>query len=141
MGKRVKGRKRHILVDTLGLLIVVVVHAASISETAGAKLVLGAWAQRWWRLRLIWLDGGYKESLWEWIKTIERWRGVRLEQIKRSDAGTGFRVLAKRWVVERTFGWLMKQRRLTRDYEALCERSEAMIYGAMIRLMLARLAA
>jgi len=85
--------------------------------------------------------GVYKESLWEWVKTIQRWRRVRLEQVKRSDAGKGFRVVAKRWVVERTFGWLMKQRRLTRDYEGLCETLEAMVYGAMIRLMLARLAA
>jgi putative transposase len=103
-GKRVKGRKRHILVDTLGLLITVVVHGAGISETAGARLVLQELAERWWRLKLIWLDGGYKESLWEWIKTVKRWRAVRLEQIKRSDDQKGFRVVAKRWVVERTFG-------------------------------------
>jgi len=138
-GKRIKGRKRHILVDTLGLLIVVVVHAASVSETAGARLVLAELSQAWWRLGLIWLDGGYKESLFEWIKGLQRWRAVRIEQVKRSDEQKGFVVLPKRWVVERTFGWLVKHRRLSKDYEALCETSEAMVYVAMIRLMLARL--
>ncbi len=140
-GKRIKGRKRHILVDTLGLLIVVVVHAASVSETAGARLVLAELSKAWWRLRLIWLDGGYKESLFEWIKTIKRWRAVSIEQVKRSDEQQGFVVLPKRWVVERTFGWLVKHRRLSKDYEALCETSEAMVYVVMIRLMLARLEA
>ena len=138
-GKMVKGRKRHILVDTLGLLMVVVVHAASVSETAGARQVLAELTKAWWRLRLIWLDGGYKESLFEWVKTIKRWRAVRLEQVRRRDEQKGFAVLPKRWIVERTFGWLVKQRRLSKDYEALCETSEAMIYVAMIRLMLARL--
>jgi transposase len=94
---------------------------------------------RWWRRRLIWLDGGYKESLFEWVKTIKRWREVRLEQVKRSDRQKGFAVLAKRWVVERTCGWLVKHRRLSKDYEAWCETSESMVYVAMIRLMLARL--
>jgi putative transposase len=138
-GKRVKGRKRHILVDTVGLLITVVVHAANVSETAGARLVLAALAEKWWRLKLIWLDGGYKDSLFEWVKTIKRWRHVRIEQVKRHEQHKGFVVLAKRWIVERTFGWLTKQRRLSKDYEALCETSEAMVYAAMIRLMLARL--
>lgn len=138
-GKRVKGRKRHILVDTLGLLMVVIVHAANISETAGARLVLRELARRFWRLKLIWLDGGYKLSLCEWIKTLARWRTVKIEQVKRTDEQAGFTVLPKRWIVERTFGWLIKQRRLAKDYEALCETAEAMVYVAMIRLMLARL--
>lgn len=138
-GKRVKGRKRHILVDTLGLLMMVVVHAANISETAGARLVLSNLEQRFWRLKLIWLDGGYMNSLFEWVKTLLRWRGIRIEQVKRSETQKGFVVLPKRWIVERTFGWLSKQRRLSKDYEALRETSEAMIYVAMIRLMLARL--
>lgn len=137
-GKLVKGRKRHILVDTLGLLLVVVVHAASVSETAGARLVLAHLEQRFWRLRLIWLDGGYMNSLFEWVKTLDRWRAVRIEQVKRSNGQKGFAVLPKRWIVERTFGWLIKQRRLSKDYEALTETSEAMVYVAMIRLMLAR---
>ena len=139
-GKRVKGRKRHILVDTLGLLMVVVVHAAHVSETAGARLVLSELERRrWWRLKLIWLDGGYKLSLCEWVSTLERRRAVRAEQVKRSDDQQGFVILPKRWIVERTFGCLMKHRRLSKDYEALCETSEVMVYVAMIRLMLARL--
>ena len=138
-GKRVKGRKRHILVDTLGLLMVVVVHAANVSETAGARLVLTKLERRFWRLRLIWLDGGYMDSLLAWVTTLARWRKVRIEQVTRSDEQKGFVVLPKRWIVERTFGWLIKHRRLSKDYEALCETSEAMVYAAMIRLMLARL--
>lgn len=139
-GKKVWGRKRHILVDTLGLIITVVVHAASISETAGGQLVLIELIERWWRLKLIWLDGGYMAGLFEWVGGIKRWRPVKIEQVKRSDSQKGFVLLPKRWIVERTFGWLTKQRRLSKDYEALCETSEAMIYAAMIRLMLARLA-
>ena len=88
---------------------------------------------------MIWVAGGYKESLFERVKTIKRWRGVRLEQVKRRDGQKGFCVLPKRWVVERTFGWLCQHRRLSKDDEAICETSEAMVYVAMIRLMLARL--
>ena len=138
-GKKVLGRKRHILVDTLGLLMTVVIHAASISETAGARMVLSELEQQFWRLKLIWLDGGYLDSLFEWIKTLNRWRRIRIERVKRSDNQKGFQILPKRWIVERTFGWLSKQRRLSKDYEALCDTSEAMVYAAMVRLMLARL--
>lgn len=138
-GKRVEGRKRHILVDTLGLLMVVAVHAANISETARAKLVLAVVERRFWRLRLIWLDGGYKNSLFEWIEQLVKWRKIRIVQVNRNDGQRRFAVLPKRWIVERTFGWLIKQRRLSKNYENLPETSEAMIYAAMIRLMLARL--
>ncbi len=117
----------------------VVVHAANVSETAGARQVLSELEKRFWRLKLIWLDGGYMNSLFEWVKTLKRWRAVRIEQVKRSDDQKGFAVLPKRRIVERTFGWLIKQRRLSKDYEALCQTSEAMLYAAMIRLMLARL--
>jgi len=138
-GKRVKGRKRHLLVDSLGLLITVVVHAAGVSETAGAREVLAELVGRWWRIKLIWLDGGYKASLIEWIKGLKRWREVTLEWVLRLEGEKGFKLLPKRWIVERTFGWLSKQRRLSKDYEGLCETSEAMVYAAMIRLMVARL--
>ncbi len=80
------------------------------------------------------------KGLFESVKTIKRWREVKIEQVKRSDHQKGFQILPKRWIVERTFGWLIKQRRLSKDYEGLCETSEAMVYAAMIRLMLARLA-
>ena len=90
-------------------------------------------------LRLIWLDGGYMKGLFEYLKSLKRWREVKLEQVKRSDGQKGFVLLPKRWVVERTFAWLNKQRRLSKDYETLTETSEAMIYAAMVRLMLGRL--
>lgn len=138
-GKKVKGRKRHLLVDSLGLLIVVVVHAAGVSETASAREVLSELTGSWWRMKLIWLDGGYKESLIKWIKGLKRWREVSLEWVMNLEGEKGFRLLPKRWIVERTFGWLSKQRRLSKDYEALCETSEAMVYAGMIRLMVVRL--
>lgn len=138
-GKKLTGLKRHILVDTLGLLITVVVHAASVSETPGGQLVLMELMERWWRLKLIRLDGGYMSGLFAWVKTLKRWRTIRVEQVKRSDDQKGFQVLPKRWIVERTFGWLTKHRRLSKDYEGLTETSETMVYVAMIRLMLARL--
>ncbi|MEJ7861625.1 MAG: IS5 family transposase [Pyrinomonadaceae bacterium] len=138
-GKKVKGRKRHILVDTLGLLMMVCVHAAGISETAGGRRVLAELEYQFWRLKLIWVDGGYMNSLFKWVERLSRWRKIRIEQVKRSDEQTGFVVLPKRWIVELTFAWLSKQRRLSKDYESLCDTSEAMVHIAMIRLMLAKL--
>ena len=90
-------------------------------------------------MKKIWLDGGYKGSLSERIKGLARWREVTLEWVLKLEGEKGFKLLPKRWIVERTFGWLSKQRRLSKDYEGLCETSEAMVYAAMIRLMLARL--
>jgi putative transposase len=136
-GKKVKGRKRHILVDAMGLLLMVVVHAASIQDRDGAKLVLVKVTERFPRLQLIWADGGYAGKLVEWVKTICQWT---LEIVKRSDGVKGFQVLPRRWVVERTFGWLGRYRRLSKDYEGLPETSEAMIYATMVHLMVRRLA-
>jgi putative transposase len=136
-GKKVKGRKRHILVDAMGLLLMVVVHAASIQDRDGAKLVLAKVTQRFPRLQLIWADGGYAGKLVDWVKTVCQWV---LEIVKRSDGVKGFQVLPRRWVVERTFGWLGRYRRLSKDYEGLPETSEALIYAAMIHLMVRRLA-
>ena len=95
-GKKVKGRKRHILVDAMGLLLMVVVHAASIQDRDGAKLVLVKVTERFPRLQLIWADGGYVGKLVEWLKTICQWT---LEIVKRSDGAKGFQVLPRRWVV------------------------------------------
>jgi putative transposase len=137
-GKKVKGRKRHILVDTLGLLLIVVVHAACIQDRDGAKCVLEKIPGRFTRLARIWADGGYAGQLVDWVKTI--CQGVVLEIVKRTDNCKGFQVLPRRWVVERTFGWLNRYRRLAKDYERSVDSSEAMIHIAMIRLMLTRLA-
>jgi putative transposase len=135
-GKKVNGRKRHLLVDTLGLVLMVVVHAANIQDRDGARLLLEKARGRFPRLRLIWADGGYTGKLVDWVKTLCLWV---LEIVKRSDDVKGFQVLPHRWVVERTFGWLGRYRRLSKDYEGLPESSEAMIYIAMIHLMVRRL--
>ncbi len=136
-GKKVKGRKRHLLVDTMGLLLIVVVHAASIQDRDGAKLVLEQVPRHLPRLVRIWADGAYAGQLISWVKTTCQ---CVLEIVKRTDNLKGFKVLPRRWVSERTFGWLNRYRRLAKDYERLPESSEAMIQIAMIRLMLARLA-
>lgn len=136
-GKKVKGHKRHILVDTLGLLLIVVVHAACIQDRDGAKLVLERAKGKFPRLALIWADGAYGGKLIEWVKTVCRWV---LEIVKRTDDVKGFKVLPRRWVVERTFGWLNRYRRLAKDYERTPSSSETMVQIAMIRVMLTRLA-
>jgi|YNPNPStandDraft_1061719.scaffolds.fasta_scaffold65832_1 putative transposase len=136
-GKKVTGRKRHILVDTLGLLLAIVVHAADIQDRDGAKLVLAKVAGQLPRLRLIWADGGYAGTLIAWVQTHCGWV---LEIVKRLGGTVGFQVLPHRWIVERTFAWLGRARRLSKDYETRPECSESMAYIAMIRLMLRRLA-
>jgi putative transposase len=137
--KKVTGRKRHILVDVLGLLLSVVVHAANVQERAGAKKLLRrVKKKRFKRLKLIWADGGYSgQPMRDWVMALAGWL---FEVVKRSDDTKGFVVLPKRWIVERTFAWLGRYRRLSKDYEQLPETSESMIYAAMIRLMLRRLA-
>jgi putative transposase len=136
-GKKIKGRKRHILVDTMGLLLVVIVHAANIQDRDGAKLLFEKAKNRFPRLQLLWADGGYAGKLVGWVKSVCGWV---LQIVKRSDKVKGFKLLPRRWVVERTFGWLGRNRRLSKDYEARTETSEAMIYWAMTRLMVRRLA-
>jgi len=136
--KKVKGRKRHIMVDVLGLLLAVV-HEASIQERAGAKLLLQrAVLKGFDRLALIWADGGYSgQPMSDWVWQLAGWV---FEVIERTEETVGFVVLPRRWVVERTFAWLGRYRRLSKDYEQLPETSEAMIYAAMVRIMLRRLA-
>jgi putative transposase len=136
-GKKVKGTKRHLLADTLGLLLCVVVHAANIQDRDGAKLVLSKAHGLFPGLRLIWADGGYAGKLLEWCLRVCGWV---LEIVKRSDAAKGWVLLPRRWVVERTFGWLSQCRALARDYEFHPQTSEALIQVAMIHLMLRRLA-
>ena len=139
-GKSVTGRKRHTLTDTLGLPLKVVVTAGNIQDRDGAKLLLeklATQADTIKRLKLIWADGSYRGALIDWVA--ERF-GWKLEVVEKPKDQIGFQVLPKRWVVERTFAWLVRQRRLARDYERLPETSESFIYAAMIRLMLRRLA-
>jgi putative transposase len=136
-GKKVKGRKRHILVDTLGLLIAVVVTSAAVQDYHGAVPVLDRVKGRCPRLKLIWADGIYEKPwLIDWVREECGWE---LQVTKRSDKTKGFKVVPKRWVVERTFGWLGRYRRLSKDYEGLPETSEAMIRMAMIHIMVRRL--
>lgn len=130
------GRKRHVLVDTLGLICGVVVHAASVQDRDGAKLVLEKVAGQFPRLERIWADGGYAGQLIEWVKQTCGWV---LEIVKRNDDVRGFKLLPKRWIVERTFGWFGWYRRLSKDYEQLAVNSEAMILVCMIHRMLRHL--
>ena len=132
-----KGRKRHIVVDTLGLLLAVAVHPANIQDRDGAKLVLGGMVGQYPRLRVIWADGAYGGKLVQWAKETGGWS---LELVRRPSGQRTFQVLPRRWVVERTFGWLNLQRRLSKDYEELCETTAAWIHIAMTGLMLRRLA-
>ena len=121
----------------MGLLIAVVVHPANIQDRDGAKLVLEKLKGRCPRLELIWADGGYAGKLVDWARGFAGWV---IEIVKRPGQKR-FVVLPRRWVVERTFAWLGRYRRLSKDYEGLCETSEALIHLGMIRLMARRLAA
>ena len=132
-----KGRKRHIVVDTLGLLLAVAVHPANIQDRDGAKLVLERMLGQYPRLKLIWADGAYGGKLVQWAKEVGGWS---LELVRRPRQKRTFQLLPRRWVVERTFGWLNLQRRLSKDYEGLCETTTAWIHTAMTGLMLRRLA-
>jgi putative transposase len=164
--KKIKGRKRHLLVDTQGLALKVKVTAANLREQAGARQLLTDLVGQFPRMQLVWADQGYTADLNDWMQEKLGWR---LEIVKRSTEqehhekiraiakerqeagasvvemwaglpyGRGIEVLPRRWVVERTFAWLGKYRRLSKDYEFLPESSEVMIYLAMIRLMLKRL--
>jgi len=129
-------------VDTQGLLLEAVVHSAGIQDQDGAKLVLAQGKHRLGgryvrRLKLIWVDGKYGGQLVEWVEKAYGWT---LEVVRRPKDVKGWLVLPRRWVVERTFGWLGRYRRLSRDYEGLLLTSEVLIYAAMSHLMLRRLA-
>lgn len=135
--KKVKGRKRHLLVDTLGLVLVAWISSADVQDRDAAAAVLPLAAEQFPTLQKVWADMGYQGPR---VQAIAEQTGVEVEIVKRSDTTPGFVVQAKRWIVERTFGWLSRERRLARDYERKEESSEAFVYLGMIRLMLGRLA-
>uniref|UniRef100_UPI00374DFDE1 IS5 family transposase n=1 Tax=Streptomyces lonegramiae TaxID=3075524 RepID=UPI00374DFDE1 len=136
-GKRTNRAERHVIVDTMGLLLVVVVTSASVQDRAGGRTVLARLAAAFRAVSLVWADGGYANSvdctLLSWVRDV---LGIVVEIVKRADDVRGFKVLPRRWAVERSFGWLVRNGRLARDYERLTATSEAMIKVAMIRLML-----
>jgi transposase len=136
-GKKINGRKRHLAVDVEGLLLAVVVTAANIGDRMGAKLLVIAVLNVCTRLKLIWADSGYAGApLTGWIRSVA---DATLHVIKRTEQHA-FRVVPRRWVVERSFGWLLRYRRLVRDYERRTEHHEAMVYWATVLLMTRRLA-
>jgi putative transposase len=144
-GKKVRGRKRHLLMDTEGLVLKTKVHSAKVPDQEGLRLLLECAGTEISTIKHLWLDAGYQgirpvsekvARLWaeEWAKEGEKVDWQRLMPPR------GFRVLPRRWVVERTFSWLGQNRRMSKDYERLCDSAEAFVYAAMIRLMVRRLA-
>jgi transposase len=136
--KKVVGRKRHILVDTMGCLLYAVVHGADLQDAEGAKIVLENGLDEVPTIRTVFADGGYdRDHLHEyvWSET-----DVDLEIVKRNEDQTGFQVLPKRWIVERTLAWFSRFRRLAKDYEFLPECSESWLYLASIHLLTKRVA-
>lgn len=136
LGKKVNGRKRHILVDTNGLLLRVLVHPADITESEGAEWLLGQHHQRFPRLQTVRADQGYKDWLVEWAK---RYTNLTIEIIEKPAGQQGFAVIPKRWVVERTLAWLGRNRQLSKEYDREASCSESFVYLASIHLMLKRL--
>ena len=158
-GKKLSGRKRHLLVDTMGLLLSVVVHAADIQDREGVKFLLEPLKGRFPRISLVWVDNGYTGTGRTWIKEHMGWEvvvvshprrprgmwvwpGMQItpEMVAAFKRPRGFRHLPRRWVVERTLAWIGRYRRMSKDYEYQTSSSEAMVYLTMLRLMLTRLA-
>jgi transposase len=137
-GKKITGRKRHILTDTAGHLVAAQVHAADIQDRDGAPAVLASIRFLFPWLRHVFADGGYAgDKLAAALAGRGRWR---IDIVKRSDRGSGFHVLPRRWVVERTFAWLNRNRRLAKDFEATLASSQAWLYLASVQLLVRRLA-
>jgi putative transposase len=148
--KKLAGRKRHVLVDTGGLLMRVVVHAADVADRDGARLVLDGARRRFGRLQRVWADQGYRgTALRSWAHeqagvaldmVYPPWRQLERYGLTDGEPSRGFRVIPRRWVVERSLAWLGRNRRLSKDYERLPSTEEALVYLASIRLLLRRLA-
>jgi putative transposase len=140
-GKKINGRKRHILVDTLGLLWGLVVHPANLQDREGARLLLKPFGHHLSRLSIIFADGGYEgQPLFDFVYDLRQRRRILLEIVKRSDQDIHqFKVLPKRWIVERTFGWFCFFRRLSKDFETTISSSEHMIFLSLTSIMLNRI--
>ncbi len=151
--KKIKGRKRHLLVDTDGSVLKVVVHAANVNDTTGGRLVMDAVRNQFPTLRILWVDQGYRGPYWQWLRLdrhlvveviAQRPRATRRNHQHRAAGDPPqlwqFPPAARRWVVERTFAWLNRYRRFSKDYEYLPAMSEALIYAAMSQRMVRRLA-
>lgn len=136
-GKKIKGRKRHLLVDTVGLLMVSWITTADVQDRDAVQAVFPIAAQQHTELKKVWADGAYAGPQ---VQEIAKESGIELEVVKRTDKEKGFIPLPKRWIVERTHGWLSRERRLSKDYERKESSSEAYIHLGMIRLMMRRLA-
>jgi len=140
-GKKINGRKRHVLTDTLGLILLALVTPADVQDQDGAKKLLEPVLGVLRRLQVIWADTKYGVHwLLDWLRDQRPYGKLHLDIVSKPPGQKGFSVLRKRWIGERTFGWLIKSRRLVRDYEVRTDHSEAFIYIAMIRIMLRRLA-
>ena len=137
-GKKITGRKRHLLVDSQGNLVDVVVHAADIQDRDGAKLVLKRLATTGTRTRIIWADGGYRGKLLAWVRDLRQRRRITMRIVEKEPGQRGFAVLPRRWVIERTNAWMVACRRLAREYEGRTKNTEAFIRLAMIRLLIRR---
>ena len=138
-GKKITGRKRNVLVDTLGNILALKVTKADVQDRDGAKLLLNVLTIAFGWLMLIWADGGYAGKLVEHVAQLPRHRRVKFEIVKRSENVKDFKIVPKRWIVERTFGWLIQSRRLVWDYEVKIEHSESMIYLSITTRALARI--
>jgi putative transposase len=138
--KKITGRKRHVLVDTMGLLLAVMVTPANVTDTDGAVDLLAGCFMDWVRLAVIWADSIYRGRFVDWVKALRPRGRLHLEIVSGRPGQKGFVVQPMRWIVERTFGWFMKHRRLVRDYETKPENAVAMIHITMIGIMLRRLA-
>lgn len=134
-GKKITGRKRHILTDKLGIILMVIVHSAKVQDRDGAKFLLFRAKELFPRLLIIWADGGYAGKFIKWAWQVCAWS---IEIVKRNQLHC-FVILPRRWVIERTFGWLSRWRRLSKDYERTVQSSEGFVYLASIGIMLRRM--
>jgi putative transposase len=137
-GKKVKGRKRHLLVDVLGLLLYVLVTGANVQDRDGGRRVLETASTMYPELSQVWADGAYQG---EFVEHASNQLGINVDIVKRSDDSSGFYVLPKRWIVERTLGWMNWDRRLSKDYERRSATTETFIYIAMCHVMVRRISA